>query len=215
MNLLSLASSSTPKRPIFKFQGIITATYSTVTIITNPRITSQTIALAISSHSLCSPSIAHGFLYPIPAVRRTTMSGSTAAQNRLRGKTVLVTGASSGIGRATALEFARAAPNHGLRLILTARRLDRLHELADEITRETATGFKVEGKASGAVTQAVGSGEEKTAEMKSMSGVQVLPVQLDISRPEEIKEFVGRLPEEWRTVDVLVNNAYVFLIFFC
>lgn len=135
------------------------------------------------------------------------MSGSTAAQNRLRGKTVLVTGASSGIGRATALEFARAAPNHGLRLILTARRLDRLHELADEITRETATGFKVEGKASGAVTQAVGSGEEKTAEMKSMSGVQVLPVQLDISRPEEIKEFVGRLPEEWRTVDVLVNNA--------
>ena len=40
-------------------------------------------------------------------------------------------------------------------------------------------------------------------------GVKVLPFKLDVSVPEEVKAFVGNLPEEWREIDVLVNNAYV------
>jgi short-subunit dehydrogenase len=44
----------------------------------------------------------------------------------LRGKQVVVTGASSGIGRATALELAR----RGARLVLAARRLEPLKEVA-------------------------------------------------------------------------------------
>lgn len=50
--------------------------------------------------------------------------GSKAA-DRLAGKTVLLTGASSGIGQATALELAAAA-NGNLKLIISARRSDRL-----------------------------------------------------------------------------------------
>jgi short-subunit dehydrogenase len=47
----------------------------------------------------------------------------------LRGKVVLVTGASSGIGEAAALRFAR----RGSRLVLAARRLERLEALAERI----------------------------------------------------------------------------------
>ena len=49
----------------------------------------------------------------------------------LRGAVVVVTGASAGIGRATALAFARS----GSSLVLAARRADRLEELAHEIER--------------------------------------------------------------------------------
>ena len=106
---------------------------------------------------------------------------ATAMAKRLEGKTIVVTGASSGIGRSTAMEFARTAPKN-LRLILTARRIDTLKEIAAEINKEV-------GK-----------------------GVKVLPVKLDVSKPEEVKAFVGGLPEEFREIDVLVNNAYGFLL---
>ena len=55
---------------------------------------------------------------------------------KLSGRTALVTGASSGIGRAIALELAR----EGVRLAVTARRRDRLEELAREI--EAAGGVR-------------------------------------------------------------------------
>src|SRR5436305_14968602 len=47
-----------------------------------------------------------------------------------RSKTVFITGASSGIGRALAQEFA----GRGYDLFLTARRLEQLEQLRDEIT---------------------------------------------------------------------------------
>lgn len=95
---------------------------------------------------------------------------------RLEGKTVLITGASSGIGRSTAFEFARSSPK-SLKLILTARRIDSLKQIAEEIVNEVG------------------------------SGVKVLPVQLDVSKAEEVRSFVSQLPDEFKEIDVLVNNA--------
>ncbi|KAM5353256.1 hypothetical protein ACJZ2D_016845 [Fusarium nematophilum] len=102
---------------------------------------------------------------------------SAAVPKRLAGRTVVVTGASSGIGRSIAFEFARTAPSHGVKLILTARRIETLQQIAADIEKETS------------------------------GGVKVLPVKLDVSSPDEVRGFVSRLPEEFRDIQVLVNNA--------
>ena len=47
----------------------------------------------------------------------------------LRGKVVIITGASSGVGKATSVEFAK----HGAKVALAARRLDKLEEIKNYI----------------------------------------------------------------------------------
>lgn len=101
---------------------------------------------------------------------------SSAVAKRLEGKTIVITGASSGIGRSTAFEFARTSPKN-LKLVLTARRVDTLRQIAEDIVKEVG------------------------------DGVKVLPVKLDVSNPEEIRGFVAGLPDEFKEIDVLVNNA--------
>jgi 3-hydroxy acid dehydrogenase / malonic semialdehyde reductase len=101
---------------------------------------------------------------------------SSAMAKRLEGKTVLVTGASSGIGQSVAKEFARTSPR-SLKVILTARRVEKLKEVAAEIHEEFG------------------------------DGVKVLPVQLDISKPEEVKGLRAKLPDGFKDIDILVNNA--------
>ncbi|CAK3923954.1 hypothetical protein B0A50_00638 [Lecanosticta acicola] len=101
---------------------------------------------------------------------------ATAMGKRLAGKIVLITGASSGIGKSTAIEFARTSPSN-LKIILTARRFDAIKQVAADIEKEVG------------------------------SGVQVLPVQLDISKADEVRNFIPNLPQEFQHIDVLVNNA--------
>lgn len=61
--------------------------------------------------------------------------------NRLAGKRVLITGASSGFGAAAARRFAE----QGSDLLLSARRLERVEELAKEITEAHDVEVKVDG----------------------------------------------------------------------
>src|SRR5436305_11464654 len=74
-----------------------------------------------------------------PLVQRTM---ATAMGKRLAGKTIVITGASSGIGRSTAMEFARTSPQN-LKLVLAARRFKTLQEIAVDIKKEVGDGVKV------------------------------------------------------------------------
>lgn len=60
--------------------------------------------------------------------------------NRIKGKTVLVSGATAGIGRACAEGFAAL----GADLVLCARREDRLKALADRLELEHGVGVRIE-----------------------------------------------------------------------
>jgi 3-hydroxy acid dehydrogenase/malonic semialdehyde reductase len=72
---------------------------------------------------------------------RRIQNAPTTTMNRIKGKTVLVTGASAGIGEACALAFA----DFGADLILTARRVDRLEALRDEIETESEVHVRIAG----------------------------------------------------------------------
>ena len=85
-------------------------------------------------------------------------------------KTVLITGATSGIGLACARKFAA----NGDRLILTGRNAERLAEIQKELA----------GK-----------------------GTQVLTLTFDVRDSKRAEQFIEGLPQEWKEIDVLVNNA--------
>ena len=135
----------------------------------------QSIPRTLTPHRLLQPVVSPIFSNP-SFLRHQLSTMSSAMARRLSKKTILITGASVGIGRSTALEFARTAPD--CRLILTARRESSLQELKSTIESET----------------------NKTC--------QVLVWKMDVTKPEEVEGLLERLPEGWREVDVLVNNAY-------
>lgn len=86
-------------------------------------------------------------------------------------KRVLITGATSGIGKATAEMFAK----NGHKLILTGRRKDRLEILKTAFTQ------------------------------KYNSDIELL--SFDVTEVNEVRKSFGELSEEWRDIDVLINNA--------
>ncbi|CAM9188291.1 unnamed protein product [Sphacelaria rigidula] len=81
----------------------------------------------------------------------------SSASGKLAGKVALVTGASTGIGKVTALEFAR----EGAKVVLVARNADKLKLVADEI------------KAAGGEALAVAGDASKEADCKNMVDMAV------------------------------------------
>jgi NADP-dependent 3-hydroxy acid dehydrogenase YdfG len=81
----------------------------------------------------------------------------------------LITGASSGIGKATAIAFADSR----FQLILCGRNQDRLQELAKELSALTA----------------------------------VTTLVFDVREKAQVQTAIDSLPDTWKAIDVLVNNA--------
>ena len=84
-------------------------------------------------------------------------------------KTIFITGASSGFGEATARKFSSG----GHRLILLARRREKLIDLAHQLGGENKCHL----------------------------------ISADVRDKEEVENALSGLPEEFRSIDVLVNNA--------
>ncbi|MDL5048745.1 SDR family NAD(P)-dependent oxidoreductase [Oscillatoria amoena NRMC-F 0135] len=84
-------------------------------------------------------------------------------------RTVLITGATSGIG----LSAARLLARHSFRLIICGRRSDRLQVLQNELAELT----------------------------------EVKPLSFDVRKSEEVQAAIRSLPDDWQTIDVLINNA--------
>jgi NADP-dependent 3-hydroxy acid dehydrogenase YdfG len=87
----------------------------------------------------------------------------------MNGKTIFITGASSGFGAACAQMFA----TKGNRLVLTARRIDPLLKLQEELAAH--------------------------------ADVHIIP--LDVSDREAVQGAIVHLPERFRAIDILINNA--------
>jgi NADP-dependent 3-hydroxy acid dehydrogenase YdfG len=86
-------------------------------------------------------------------------------------KTILITGATSGFGKAIARRFAQDGDD----LIITGRR--------ERLLTGLSTGLRKEFK------------------------VEVLSLCFDVRLKEEVEFAISSLPEEWKDIDVLVNNA--------
>ena len=87
------------------------------------------------------------------------------------GKIVLITGATSGFGKAMAEKFA----GKGYDLILTGRRKDRLESLQHDLCN----------KYNGAV----------------------IILNFDVQNRKETFDAINKLSEDWRSIDILINNA--------
>ena len=61
--------------------------------------------------------------------------------------------------------------------------------------------------AEGARVIAVARSEDKLEKLAAELGDAVLPVTLDVSDPEKVENTIDTLPDHWKAVDVLVNNA--------
>lgn len=91
----------------------------------------------------------------------------------LEGKVALITGASSGLGE----HFARTLAKAGCKVVATARRVDRLQKLCDEVKNDSA-----------------------------VSGT-VLPLALDVTNADAISETLATVKDTLGSIQILINNA--------
>ncbi|KAM0972371.1 hypothetical protein ACFX1X_020404 [Malus domestica] len=107
----------------------------------------------------------------------------------LHGKVVMVTGASSGLGRELCLDLAKA----GCRIVASARRIDRLQSVCDQINQLSITAP---------------SSPSSVADNGPGGGPRAVAVELDVSADgPAIEKSVNKAWDAFGLIDALVNNA--------
>ncbi|XP_036607715.1 retinol dehydrogenase 14-like [Trichosurus vulpecula] len=125
------------------------------------------------------------------AARRYLRPLSGVAAGVMRGKTVIVTGANTGLGRATAAELLR----RGARVILACRDRGRAEQAAAELLRE-----QEQARAQAQVPPAAEGGPAG----------ELIVKELDLASLRSVRAFCQEVLQEEPRLDVLINNAGVF-----
>jgi len=86
-------------------------------------------------------------------------------------KTIMITGATSGFGKAIAVRFAK----NGFNIIVTGRRKERIDILE--------------------------------AELLTYGKIKVLSLNFDVRNQNEVSSVIDSIPDEWKAIDILINNA--------
>ena len=106
----------------------------------------------------------------------------------LKNKTIFITGATAGFGRACAALFVK----NGAKVIATGRREDRLEELKKEIEKYPHPNPL--------------PGREREASLRAGEGL-IHTIPLDVRDNEAVGAAIKSLPKEFSQIDVLINNA--------
>ncbi|KAM1511095.1 hypothetical protein ACFX13_020415 [Malus domestica] len=117
------------------------------------------------------------------------LSDNLEPWSHLHGKVVMVTGASSGLGRELCLDLAKA----GCRIVAAARRIDRLQSVCDQINQLSITAP---------------SSSSSVADSGTGGGPRAVAVELDVSADgPAIEKSVNKAWDAFGLIDALVNNA--------
>lgn len=99
---------------------------------------------------------------------------------RLKNKTAIITGGGTGIGKASAILFAKEGAN----VVICGRRKQKLKEVENAVTKELG--------------------------LKTKDPKRILSVSCDVSKQDDVNKLINKSIKQFKKIDILLNNAGVF-----